>query len=50
MTTDPAGRSEWFTPIWVVPALLLAGVIAYALADGPAPEPAAHTLAPTVTP
>jgi hypothetical protein len=30
MTTEPESHREWFTPVWVVPLLLIFMIVAYA--------------------
>jgi hypothetical protein len=46
----PASGREWFTPVWVVPALLLAAVIVYAAVNGSVLESAVSLVPPTVAP
>jgi hypothetical protein len=48
MTTGSTNDREWFTPVWVVPALLLVLVIVYSIARG-SPDSAA-ALQPAIAP
>jgi hypothetical protein len=48
--TPPTDDREWFTPVWVVPALLLTAVIVYAIANGSIPEAAVSAVPALVAP
>jgi hypothetical protein len=48
MTTQPAHQREWFTPVWVVPLLLIVLVALYAIAKGGIPGSAPAIVPPGV--